>query len=276
MRVEWRTRRSGVNRELDSDFLLSLPFSSSPSLLHRCMRLGVSRLLIFPLTSRVHPLCVCLFLQAAAQLADPNYKAASREELKRLEEERDAALAGDLFGVESIKPREASSDLPGAGAKAAASSVAAAAASPAPAAAASSSASSAVITPNSLLKAGARLEEAVLDTDADVDRFVADLGRRLEKLGKSALASKKILKLTAGIMDESVKLGLLRLDDVGELKRVVTVKHNDMTAKLKAGGKKKPATAAKPAPALARNAFMHGDVDISNHSDQRADDYDFI
>ena len=210
-------------------------------------------------------------------MEDPNYGAAERERLRRLEAERDAALAGDLFGVEAIKPRDASSDLPGSNKSAAASSSAssaAAAASAAPASAAFSSSSA--VVPASLLKVGARLDEAALETDADVDRFIAELGRRLERLGKSVLASKKILKLTAGIMDESVKLGLLRMDEVGELKRMATVKHNEMTTKLKKGDKKKPTAAAAAAPKLARNAFMHGDMGVPNDADSYDAQDDFM
>lgn len=167
-----------------------------------------------------------------------------------MEEDRDAALAGDLFGMDSLKAREATSDLPQLSAAAAS---AAQAASPS----AADSSSSSAIPANAALKAGARIEEAVLDTDKDVDKFVADLGKRLEKLGKSALASKKILKLITGVVDETIKLGVLRLDEVGELKRIANVRHNDMTAKMKKGDKKKPtAAAAKPVVALARNAFM--------------------
>lgn len=166
-----------------------------------------------------------------------------------MEEDRDAALAGDLFGMDSMKPREATSELPQLSAAAAS-----AAQSASPSAAASSSSA---IPANAALKAGARIEEAVLDTDKDVEKFVADLGKRLEKLGKSSLASKKILKLITGVVDETIKLGVLRLDEVGELKRIANVRHNDLTAKMKKGDKKKPtAAAAKPVVALARNAFM--------------------
>ncbi len=96
-----------------------------------------------------------------------------------------------------------------------------------------------------------------MDTDADVAKFVSDFGKRLEKLGKTQLASKKVLSLLSGLMEESVKLGVLRIDEVGELKRLATVRHNDLNAKVKKGDKKKPAAqAAKPVVALARNAFM--------------------
>lgn len=136
---------------------------------------------------------------------------------------------------------------------------------------------SAAVPANALLKAGARIEEVALDTDAEVAKFVLDFGARLEKLGKSALASKKIAKLISSLTDETIKLGVLRTDDVGELKRQMTVKHNDMTAKQKKGDKKgvNAKAAAKPVVALARNAFMHGD-NFGSHADENPDDYDFI
>jgi hypothetical protein len=203
---------------------------------------------------------------AAAQLADPNYNAQERERLRRLEEDRDAALAGDLFGSESVKVKDITSDIPGS--KAAESNAAAVAA--------VSSSSSSAVPANASLKAGARIEEAVLDTDADVDKFVADLGKRLEKLGKSAMASKKICKLISSLTEETIKLGVLRMDDVGELKRIMTIKHNDLTTKQKKGDKKgAKVTTAKPVVALARNAFMHGD-NFGSHADENGDDYDFI
>jgi hypothetical protein len=189
--------------------------------------------------------------------------------LRQLELDRDAALAGDLFGAESIKPSTATSDVP---------KPSAAASSPSPAAAAAAPASASRVVPdNAALKAGARLEEAALDTDADVDKFVADLGKRLEKLGKSALASKRIAKLIAGVTEESIKLGVLRMDDVGELKRIMTVKHNDMNAKIKKGDKKKTTAAAnKPTVQIARNAFMHGDISApQDERDYNAED-DFM
>ena len=195
---------------------------------------------------------------------DPNHSAAERERLRRLEEERDAALAGDLFGAESIKAREASSDLPGA-AKAASSS-------------SSSSSAATIVSPVGFAGGIVNLDSIPLETDGDVDKFVSGVGKRLEKLGKSALASKKIAKLIANITEESIKLGVLRLDDVSELKRIMTVKHNDMTAKAKKGDKKKDAkAAAKPVVQLARNAFMHGDAyDQQTASNDRYDDDDFM
>lgn len=201
-------------------------------------------------------------------MADPN-SAAERERLKRLQEERDAALAGDLFGAESIKPKDATSDLPG--------SKAATAAAAASSSDATAIAPGTVVASNAALKVGARIEEAILDTDADCDKFISELGRRLEKFGKSALASKKIAKLITGLTEETIKLGVLRIDDVGELKRVMTVKHNDMTTKQKKGDKKGANKAPSKAPvSLARNAFMHGDIDMTSHGDQNGDDYDFI
>jgi len=216
---------------------------------------------------------------AAAQRADPNFGAAERERLRKMELDRDTALAGDLFGAESLaKPSEASSDLPQASNSFAAAAAAAEELNPmaaAPAAAASSSAAAAVPA-NAALKAGARIEEVALDTDADVTRFVSDLGKRIEKLGKTQLSSKKVLSLLTQLVEESVKVGVLRIDEVGELKRIVTVKHNDMNAKIKKGDKKKAtAAAAKPVVALARNAFMHGD-NFGSHADENPDDYDFI
>jgi hypothetical protein len=200
---------------------------------------------------------------AQQQKDDPNFGAAERERLRKMELDRDAALAGDLFGAESMaKPGDASSNLPQASSNNSFAAAAAAAealnplaaASPAPAAAAAAASG---LPTNAALKAGARVEEVALDTDADVTRFVGDLGKRLEKLGKTQMSSKKVLSLLSQLMEESVKIGVLRLDEVGELKRIVTVKHNDMNAKVKKGDKKKAtAAAAKPVVALARNAFM--------------------
>jgi hypothetical protein len=66
----------------------------------------------------------------------------------------------------------------------------------------------------------------------------------------------------------------LRTINVSELKRIMTVKHNELTTKQKKGDKKganKTAT-AKPVVALARNAFMHGD-NFGSHADENPDDY---
>jgi hypothetical protein len=197
--------------------------------------------------------------QAKAQLDDPNYGHAEKERLKRLEEARDAALAGDLFGIDAVKPRDATSDLPGSSKAAAASSSSSSSAAAAPAQVGDLGFTTGKAeVPNAALKVGARIEEVELETDAQVDKFISELGRRLEKLGKSALASKKIAKVIANLTEETIKLGVLRLDDVGELKRIMTVKHNDMTTKQKKGDKKgaNKAAPAKPTVALARNAFM--------------------
>jgi len=216
--------------------------------------------------------------QAAAQRNDPNFGAAERERLRKMELDRDAALAGDLFGSDNLRDaKDASSELPGshAAALAAAEALNPMAAAAAPAAAAASSSNVASIS-NSALKAGARIEEIALDSDADVAKFVTEFGKRLEKLGKTQMASKKVLSVIVGVMEESVKLGVLRIDEVGELKRLATVRHNDLNAKVKKGDKKKPAAAAaKPVVALARNAFMHGD-NFGSHADENPDDYDFI
>jgi hypothetical protein len=163
--------------------------------------------------------------------------------------------------MESVKPRDATSDLPGSAKAAAASSSSSssssAAAAPAQVGDLGFTTGKAEV-PNAALKVGARIEEVELDTDAQVDKFISELGRRLEKLGKSALASKKIAKIISNLTEETIKLGVLRLDDVGELKRIMTVKHNDMTTKQKKGDKKgaSKAAPAKPTVALARNAFM--------------------
>jgi hypothetical protein len=216
--------------------------------------------------------------QAAAARNDPSQAAAERERLRRMEEDRDAALAGDLFGAEHTRTEKdpAGSQVDYQGAEAAAAAAALnpmAAAAPAPATASAASASAAAaggVVSAALLKPGARIDELVLDTDADVTRFVSDFGKRLEKLGKSALASKKVLALISGVMEEAVKVGVLRVDEVGELKRIATVRHNDMNTKMKKGDKKKvAAAAAKPVVALARNAFM------VRQREQRADCFFF-
>jgi len=226
--------------------------------------------------------------QNAANKNDPSHAAAERERLRRMEEDRDAALAGDLFGAEHVRTANdvVGSQVDSQGAAAAAAAAALnpmAAAVPIPAASVSGSndsasvVSSGLVVPAGLLKPGARIDELILDTDADVQRLILELGKRFEKLGKSVLASKKILNIISGVMEESVKIGVLRMDEVGELKRIVTVRHNDMNTKLKKGDKKKPAAAAatKPVVALARNAFMHGD-NFGSHADENPDDYDFI
>jgi len=218
---------------------------------------------------------------AAQQLKDPNFAAAERERLRLLEEARDAALAGDLFGAEAIKPKDASSDLPG-------SSSAAAAAAPASSSSSSSavaasvdatavpSHASSLLPSNAALAGGPRLDELPLTTDADVQSSIKILSRRLEKLGKSNLASKKILKLLWGVTEECVKVGVLRMDEVAEIKRLATVKHNELTAKQKKADKKgNKKTENKPTVTLARNAFMHGD-DFGGQVDDPTDDYDFI
>jgi hypothetical protein len=245
-------------------YFLTSALACAPDL-HSPASMGV--VLVLTLVSR----CSSLLPQAKAQLDDPNYGHAERERLRRLEEDRDAALAGDLFGSESVRPKDVSSDLPGTvGAKAAAAASSSATA----ASSASSSSSSSIVVANAELKVGARIEEAVLDTDADVEKFVSDLGKRLEKLGKSAMASKKIAKLISSLTEETIKLGVLRMDDVGELKRIMTVKHNELTTKQKKGDKKgaNKTAMAKPVVALARNAFMHGD-NFGSHADENPDDY---
>lgn len=248
----------GVKRELES----SLPFFLLLSCCEATCRL-------IRLLTRLFCCSLRLSFQAAARINDPNLAAAERARLKALEESRDAALAGDLFGAESLRPIDASSDLPGSGSASASAASAAAASSPAPAAAPLA---------NDPMKGSMTLSSVALETDADVDRFVSELSKRLEKMGKSVLASKRIARLIMGVTDESAKLGVLRLDDVGELKRQMTVRHTELTNKMKKGDKKGAnKQAAKPAPTLARNAFMHGDIDTYHASAaDNTDDFDFI
>jgi hypothetical protein len=118
------------------------------------------------------------------------------------------------------------------------------------------------------LKGGMRLECAELSTDAQMETFAAELGKRLEKEGKTAQSSARVAKLIKAIIDETAKLGLLRLDDAGEVKRYATVKHNDMTtAAKKVGAKKAPVKAAPTLKAAGKGVDKFGYGDDDNYAD---------
>jgi len=125
--------------------------------------------------------------------------------------------------------------------------------------------------PTDLQPSGISVESLNILSDTDLDKLNASLIKKVSELQTGSVQSKRLLKFITSLCKACSQI--MRIDEIAELKRVVTTLHTDKTkTEQSKKGQKKPAAHVHKVNSGMRNVYDDG----STLDDANVDDFDFM